>query len=258
MDKPTYSNGAAYADLDNDGDLDMIINNVNQPALVYKNNSREKFNSNYITLNLSYTSPNLFAIGSTIKVYQDAEIITRELIPSKGFQSSVEYKQTIGLGNGKVDSIEVIWPNQTVTTILSPKINTLRSIVYTAGESKKKNNALVQPKSLIEAVSLFEKKYTEDDYVDFYTERNVPFMYNLLTVLPSGSIARACSLAIPWESAQSSSTSINLSFRLGLSLFDKKLKSMNENDLRPRFGQAIRPFIHKSLRALLAARPTNG
>ena len=180
FEKPTYSNGAAYADLDNDGDLDMIINNVNQPALVYKNNSREKYNSNYISLNLSYLKPNAFAIGTKIKVYQGAEIITRELIPSKGFQSSVEYKQTIGLGNGKVDSIEIVWPNQNVSTILTPQLNTALSVSYEKVAFKSNNISEPNVENLIESISLFDKKYTEDDYVDFYTERNVPFMLSRL------------------------------------------------------------------------------
>ena len=180
FNQPTYSNGAAYADLDNDGDLDMVINNVNQPALIYKNNSREKFNSNYITIQLSFIKPNVFAIGSKINIYQGGEIISRELIPSKGFQSSIEYKQTIGLGNGSVDSIEITWPNQTITTIVNPVINTKLAVSFEQVKSEKKIHRLQKESKLIESVSLFNKKYPEDDYVDFYTERNVPFMLSRL------------------------------------------------------------------------------
>ena len=180
FDKPTYSNGAAYADLDNDGDLDLIINNVNQPALVYKNSSREKYKSNYITVQLSYTSPNIFAIGSKIKVYKGDEIITRELIPSKGFQSSVEYKQTIGLGNEKIDSVEIIWPNQSISSVVSPAINQVLTISYDNSNPKEQKSYQKITSPSIETVSLFNKKYSEDDYVDFYTERNVPLMLSRL------------------------------------------------------------------------------
>ena len=180
FDKPTYSNGAAYADLDNDGDLDLIINNVNQTALVYKNNSREKTQSNYIALQLTYTSPNAFAIGSKIRIFQGNEILSRELIPSKGFQSSVEYKQTIGTGNSKVDSIEIVWPNQKISTIVSPAINQLHLIDYGKLVSVDKKYSGTSSTHFIEAVPLFSKKYTEDDYIDFYTERNVPFMLSRL------------------------------------------------------------------------------
>jgi len=180
FEKPTYSNGAAYADLYNDGDLDLIINNVNQTALVYKNNSREKNQSNYIALKLSYVQPNADAIGSKIRVFQGNQILSRELIPSKGFQSSVEYKQTIGTGTSKVDSIEIVWPNQKITTIVSPGINQLHAIDYNKLVSVDAKHISAPTRPFIESIPLFTKKYAEDDYVDFYTERNVPFMLSRL------------------------------------------------------------------------------
>lgn len=177
LEKPTFSNGAAYADLDNDGDLDMVINNVNQPALIYRNNSREQFKSNYIALSLQYQAPNAFAIGAIIKIYQGEQIISRTIMPSKGFQSSVEYKQTIGLGVNKTDSLQIIWPNQTVSTIVHPAINQLHTIEYSAQQSKKVtpgNHLVTNP--IFETIQMPFEKHVEDDYVDFYTERNIPFM----------------------------------------------------------------------------------
>ena len=94
----SFANGAAYADLDNDGDLDLIINNENGPAFIYKNNARELNKNNYIACNAYRHGENTFAIGSKIKVYQGTQIFYRELIPSRGFQSSMDFKQTIGLG----------------------------------------------------------------------------------------------------------------------------------------------------------------
>ena len=64
----------AYGDLDNDGDLDLVVNNVNQQAMIYRNNSREEDKNNYVSVTLKYKSPNTFAIGSTIKVYQGNQI----------------------------------------------------------------------------------------------------------------------------------------------------------------------------------------
>ncbi|MGZ8537259.1 MAG: CRTAC1 family protein, partial [Flavisolibacter sp.] len=96
--QPSFSNGAAYADLDNDGDLDLIVNNENQKAFVYRNNSREQNKNAYISVQLKGKSPNTFAIGSKIKIYKDKEVFNRELIPSRGFQSSMDYLQVIGLG----------------------------------------------------------------------------------------------------------------------------------------------------------------
>ncbi len=177
FEKPTFSNGASYADLDNDGDLDLVINNVNQKALVYRNNSREQNKSNFIAVLLNYKIPNNFGIGSTIKIYQGNQIISRELIPSKGFQSSVEYKQTIGLGNKQIDSLKIIWPDQSISNVIKPSINQLNKIDYstTTPVPLVKNNQLVVSTFLEKAKSNFDK-HTEDDYVDFYTERNIPFM----------------------------------------------------------------------------------
>ncbi len=94
----TFSNGAAYADLDNDGDLDLVINNVNQPALIYKNNSREINKNHFISIRLKGRENNTMAVGSLVTVYADSITQVRELIPSRGFQSSVDYQLVFGLG----------------------------------------------------------------------------------------------------------------------------------------------------------------
>ena len=95
--QPSFSNGAAYGDLDNDGDLDLVINNVNQEAFIYKNNSREHNKNNYIGILLKGKGNNTYAIGSKIKIYAGGQLFYREVEPSRGFQSSVDYKQVIGL-----------------------------------------------------------------------------------------------------------------------------------------------------------------
>lgn len=175
--QPSFSNGAAYGDLDNDGDLDLVVNNVNQPAFVYRNNARELNKNNYIGIILKGSSHNRFAIGSTVKIYQNNQVIAREIIPSRGFQSSMDYK-VIMLGNAaQVDSMVIQWPDLSYSTYTHPALNTVH--VIDEMQAAKKKPAL---QNAIKITTLFTQlqtgfeKHTEDDYVDFFYERNVPEM----------------------------------------------------------------------------------
>jgi len=175
--QPSFSNGASYGDLDNDGDQDLVVNNVNSNAFVYRNNSTELNQNNYIGFILKGGDQNKFAIGSKVEVFIDNNVLSREEIPSRGFQSSMDYKIIIGLGNKvKIDSVLITWPDQTFTKLDTATSNRIHTISYAPNNSKKEVNKDNAQTLLFHEVSTNFSKHEEDDYVDFYSQRNIPRM----------------------------------------------------------------------------------
>ena len=110
----TFSNGAVYADLDNDGDLDIVVNNINDPALIYENNSNSKKSiADFAKVELRGFPSNISAIGSKLVVFDKQHVYTYEKQPVHGFQSSMMGPLHVGLSNVTIDSALVIWPNDT-------------------------------------------------------------------------------------------------------------------------------------------------
>jgi hypothetical protein len=174
--QPSFSNGAAYGDLDNDGDLDLIVNNENQPSFVYKNNARQISKNNYIAILLKGKPGNTFAIGSKIQVHVGNQILSREAIPSRGFQSSVDYKVIIGLGEAtKIDSMTITWPDLTYSKYDGPLINKLHILSQTQANKPVPANLRSNTMFFLDSGNRFNK-HEEDDHVDFYNERNIPIM----------------------------------------------------------------------------------
>ncbi|MGN6165702.1 MAG: VCBS repeat-containing protein [Flavisolibacter sp.] len=174
--QPSFSNGAAYGDLDNDGDLDLVVNNENQPSFVYRNSSRQLNGNNYIGILLKGKGQNTFAIGSKIKLYANGQTLMREVVPSRGFQSSMDYKIIFGLGKMKaVDSMEISWPDKSYTLLVNPAIDQVHTIQQTGEELRRTPSENEKtPLPLFSVVPANFEKHTEDDFIDFYYERNIP------------------------------------------------------------------------------------
>ncbi|MBC7748713.1 MAG: VCBS repeat-containing protein [Methylotenera sp.] len=166
LDTPSFSNGAAYGDLDNDGDLDLIVNNVNMESFIYRNNSERNKKNHYIKVKLKGEGQNTFAVGSVVELFSGKEILRQELIPSRGFQSSVDYVMTFGIGTKKIDSLQVIWPNGKFEMIKKVVNNTTINLnIATAKLDYVPKNKVLKP--------LFSEKkapflaHNENNYVDF-------------------------------------------------------------------------------------------
>jgi len=99
LNTESFSNGAAYADLDNDGDLDLIINNINMPPFVFRNNAEAYPDTNYLTIILTGEAPNNKAIGSKVSLYENSQVFYQELVSQRGFMSSVDTRLNFGLGS---------------------------------------------------------------------------------------------------------------------------------------------------------------
>lgn len=171
LEIPSFSNGAAYGDLDNDGDLDLVVNNVNMQAFIYRNNAEIVTNNNYIKLNFKGIDKNKFAIGTSVKLYYNNNIVIQELIPSRGFQSSMDYVMTIGLGTiTTIDSLRIIWPNDSTQKLTNIKVNQFLTFKQVDANEKYKpikkkyKKTLLKELSNIGLVAHKENKYSDFDY----------------------------------------------------------------------------------------------
>lgn len=156
LDLVGYSMGSAYADLDNDGDLDLVINNLNATASVYKNNSESVNENNFISVKLNGEGGNTFGIGAAVEVDSEDNKMTQVVNPSRGWLSSVDYVLTFGIGNAKsINKLTVRWPDGYTQTVRNPKIN---------------STVLVDQKDAVKDID--EKKMTHSKLFDNATQNS--------------------------------------------------------------------------------------
>src|SRR5256885_1162569 len=183
FNQPTLSNGAVYVDLDNDGDLDLVTNNVNEPASVYRNLTREKFPeaSNYLKVRFNGPKGNTYGIGARITIRRDENhVIVRELYPVRGFQSSVEPVLHVGLDSlAVIHELRVRWPNGKEQTLRNIRTGQTLTIDYRDARAPAKETPATAAVSLFEEVSgplNISYKHEENSFNEFNREALMPHM----------------------------------------------------------------------------------
>jgi hypothetical protein len=180
--KSTYSNGAVYADLDNDGDLDIVVNNIDDPVLVYENKNNDTGSKSFVDITLKGSEKNINAIGAKIIVFANGGIRTYENNPVRGFQSSMMVPIHLGLEKTKLDSMFLIWPDNSYQSIQlnnNPRLvftytKGLPQFDYTKITSFHKNKTKPM-ENITETVGL-NYKHEENPFIEFNREPLIPHM----------------------------------------------------------------------------------
>lgn len=177
FDEPSIANGAAYADLDNDGDLDLVINNMNDKAGIYRNNA-ERLRNNFLAVKLAGTA-NAFAVGARVTVFAGGKAWVKENLPVRGFQSSVDPVLHFGLGAvDRIDSIVVRWPTGDCQTVKNVSAN--QHIEITETDTNEVLPTSPSRAWFREVNESPDFRHTENEFVDFNIQSLLPRMYSTM------------------------------------------------------------------------------
>jgi hypothetical protein len=178
LDKAVVSSGAAYADLDNDGDMDLIVSNSNEYASVYENNANTISKNNYLRIKLEGSPQNRNGIGAKVKVYSNNEVLMQEQFPVRGYQSSVDMVLNFGVGkNSTIDSLVVQWPDDQYQLLKTIKVN--ETITLKASDAKDSTHYNLLPvKTMLAEEKAPQPKHIENQFNDFTVQ---PLILNFLS-----------------------------------------------------------------------------
>ena len=182
IDQPSLSNGAAIADLDNDGDLDMVVNNINAPAMVYENQSNVTGNNNFLKIRLVGDRLNPFALGAKITLFYGGGQQFAQQAVTRGYQSSVSYTIHFGLGNNtNADSILVKWPDGKMTVAYPDSVNQLLTLFKNQGAAIPHSHPAKPTVPLFEDVTLkygIDHRHKDAEYNDFSRQFLLPHKHS--------------------------------------------------------------------------------
>ncbi len=179
INKPGVSAGAAYADFDNDGDLDLVINNCNNYASLYKNNSEQLVKNNFLRVKLQGSSENERGIGAKVTLYSKGHKYYQEQMPVRGFQSSVDPVLNFGIGLAvDLDSVVVIWPDDKKQTLKDVKAN--QTLLVNAGDAKEMwvYDSITTKEKFLTVQKDMGFSHTENQFSDFTVQ---PLLLNYLS-----------------------------------------------------------------------------
>lgn len=175
LDTEGFSNGSAYGDLDNDGDLDVVVNNVNMPLFVYDNQLNDS-DSHYLKVILKGEGLNRDAIGAKLKLKSTTNTYYLEQQPVRGFQSSMDKRPNFGFKETENLTLTVSWPSGKITELPITEVDT--TIILDEKDAlENQENSEEEPEGLfIKDLETINYKHKENNYVDFNIERLMPFM----------------------------------------------------------------------------------
>ena len=179
LDRPSFSNGAAYGDLDGDGAPDLVVNNVNDEAFVYRNNARSQLSANrFLQVDLVGDSTNRFAVGARVTLRTHDRQFMQELEPTRGFQSSVDYTLTFGVGAiDTIESVTVDWPDGRTSGM--SHVGTNQRVTIREQDTHPTSHVGTSARTLLTDVTAqvgLEFVHHENDFVDFDREPLIPKM----------------------------------------------------------------------------------
>jgi len=184
MTNATISSGAVYVDLDNDGDLDLVVNNINDEASIYQNTSRENKQQSFLSIKLKGTAKNTNAIGAKVCVYAKGIKQYQEVNPGRGYLSSVSSSLNFGLGEHKVaDSVRIIWPDNKSQLMLNVKADQRLTINYQPEktDSKKALSAKAAPVVFTKVAPIIDYTAPANPINDFKRQLIMSFMQSKTT-----------------------------------------------------------------------------